>query len=83
MVTKFARLEFELFTKPSKSDLLRVYQNYILDIANNRAGRRYFRQEQKQQTSPGRKKVNPVIMARVHRLRIDADDKTVIYTHNM
>jgi hypothetical protein len=29
------------------------------------------------------KKVNPVIMARVHRLRIDADDKTAIYTHNM
>jgi len=26
MITKFARLEFELFTKPSKSDFLRVYQ---------------------------------------------------------
>jgi len=24
MITKFARLEFELFTKPSKSDFLRV-----------------------------------------------------------
>jgi hypothetical protein len=27
MITKFARLEFELFTKPSKSDFLRVYQS--------------------------------------------------------
>jgi hypothetical protein len=27
MITKFARLEFELFTKPSKSDFLRVHQN--------------------------------------------------------
>jgi hypothetical protein len=27
MITKFARLEFELFTKLSKSDFLRVYQN--------------------------------------------------------
>jgi len=26
MITKFARLEFELFTKPSKSDFLRIYQ---------------------------------------------------------
>jgi hypothetical protein len=26
MITKFARLEFELFTKPSKSDFLRVHQ---------------------------------------------------------
>jgi hypothetical protein len=26
MITKFARLEFELFTRPSKSDFLRVYQ---------------------------------------------------------
>ncbi|MEA1947247.1 MAG: hypothetical protein U9N83_08085, partial [Thermodesulfobacteriota bacterium] len=25
MITKFARLEFELFTKPSKSDFLRVH----------------------------------------------------------
>ena len=25
MITKFARLEFELFTKPFKSDFLRVY----------------------------------------------------------
>ncbi len=27
MITKFARLEFELFTKPSKSDFLRVHQS--------------------------------------------------------
>jgi len=26
MITKFARLEFELFTKPSKSDFLRTHQ---------------------------------------------------------
>jgi len=26
MITKLARLEFELFTKPSKSDFLRVHQ---------------------------------------------------------
>gem|GEM_PF-3968825 len=26
MITKFVRLEFELFTKPSKSDFLRVCQ---------------------------------------------------------
>jgi len=26
MITKFARLEFELFTKPSKSDFLRRHQ---------------------------------------------------------
>jgi hypothetical protein len=25
MITKFARLEFELFTKPSKSDVLQVH----------------------------------------------------------
>jgi len=25
MIAKFARLEFELFTRPSKSDFLRVY----------------------------------------------------------
>jgi len=25
MITKFARLEFELFTKPSKSDFLQVH----------------------------------------------------------
>ncbi len=30
MITKFTRLEFELFTKPSKSDFLRVYQSYYL-----------------------------------------------------
>jgi hypothetical protein len=28
MITKLARLEFELFTKPSKSDFLRVYHLY-------------------------------------------------------
>jgi hypothetical protein len=26
MITKFARLEFELFTKPSKLDFLQVHQ---------------------------------------------------------
>jgi len=26
VIAKFARLEFELFTRPSKSDFLRVYQ---------------------------------------------------------
>ena len=31
MITKFARLEFELFTKPSKSDFLRVHQCYSSD----------------------------------------------------
>ncbi len=29
MITKFARLEFELFTKPSHSDFLRDHQNWI------------------------------------------------------
>jgi hypothetical protein len=29
MITKFARLKFELFTKPSKLDFLRVHQIYI------------------------------------------------------
>jgi len=33
MITKFARLEFELFTKPSKSDFLRVHQNSIEKIS--------------------------------------------------
>ena len=28
MIAKFARLEFELFTKPSKSDFLGVYQTW-------------------------------------------------------
>jgi hypothetical protein len=28
MITKFARLEFELFTKPSKSDFLRAHQGF-------------------------------------------------------
>jgi hypothetical protein len=27
MITKFARLEFELFTKPSKSDFLRKHHS--------------------------------------------------------
>jgi len=31
MITKFARLEFELFTKPSTSDFLRVYHSGIMD----------------------------------------------------
>jgi len=30
MITKFARLEFELFTQPSKSDFLRVHQLMIV-----------------------------------------------------
>jgi len=29
MITKFARLEFELVTKPSKSDFLRVHQGFV------------------------------------------------------
>jgi len=29
MITKFARLEFELFTKPSKSDFLRIHQIWV------------------------------------------------------
>jgi len=33
MITKFARLEFELFTKPSKSDFLQIHQ--ILSVNNN------------------------------------------------
>jgi len=32
MITKFARLEFELFTKPSKLDFLRVHQNLLRDF---------------------------------------------------
>jgi len=28
-MTKFARLEFELFTKPSKLDFLRVHQGLV------------------------------------------------------
>jgi hypothetical protein len=28
MIPKFVRLEFELFTKPSKSDILRVHQSW-------------------------------------------------------
>jgi len=34
MITKFARLEFELFTKPSKSDLLRGY-HYVRRLQND------------------------------------------------
>jgi len=34
MITKFARLEFKLFSKPSKSDFLRVHQILILEILN-------------------------------------------------
>jgi hypothetical protein len=34
MITKFARLEFELFTKPSKSDFLRVHY-YSLTVESN------------------------------------------------
>jgi len=30
MITKFARLEFELFTKPSKSGFLRVHHPLII-----------------------------------------------------
>jgi hypothetical protein len=32
MITKFARLEFELFTKPSKSDFLRVHYFLVITI---------------------------------------------------
>jgi hypothetical protein len=64
---------------PNFYEFIKIYFGY----SNNRAGRRNFRQEQKQQTSPGRKMVNSVKMLRVHRLRIDADDKTAIYTPNM
>jgi hypothetical protein len=32
MITKFARLEFELFTKPFTSDFLRVHQSFTVDI---------------------------------------------------
>jgi hypothetical protein len=31
MITKFARLEFEFFTKPSKSDFLRVHQVILVE----------------------------------------------------
>jgi len=31
MITKFARLEFKLFTKPSKSDFLRDHQALTLE----------------------------------------------------
>jgi hypothetical protein len=30
MITKFARLKFELFTKPSKSGFLRVHQHWLV-----------------------------------------------------
>jgi len=30
MITKLARLEFELFTKPSKSDFLRVHKKLLV-----------------------------------------------------
>ena len=36
MITKFARLEFELFTKPSKSDFLRVNQSLPEDKAEDK-----------------------------------------------
>jgi len=32
MIAKFARLEFEHFTKPSKLDFLRFYQHRTLNI---------------------------------------------------
>jgi hypothetical protein len=35
MITKFARLEFELFTKPSKLDFLQVYQALICKKDHN------------------------------------------------
>jgi hypothetical protein len=36
MITKFARLEFELFTKPSKPDFLQVHQKltWLIDKVN-------------------------------------------------
>jgi hypothetical protein len=36
MITKFARLEFELFTKPSKSDFLRVHQKCLTLLETSR-----------------------------------------------
>jgi len=33
MIAKFARLEFELFTKPSKFDFLRVHQIWDLKLS--------------------------------------------------
>jgi hypothetical protein len=33
MITKFVRLEFKLFTKPSKSDFLRVHQYFISKLS--------------------------------------------------
>jgi len=35
MITKFARLEFELFMKPSKSDFLRKHQIYSNPISGS------------------------------------------------
>ncbi len=35
MITKFARLEFELFTKPSNSDFLRDHQIMVPYIYND------------------------------------------------
>jgi len=32
MITKFTRLEFELFTKPSKSDFLRDQHLWLINI---------------------------------------------------
>jgi len=36
MITKFARLEFELFTQPSKSDFLRVHQKCLTLLETSR-----------------------------------------------
>ena len=47
MITKFARLEFELFTKPSKLDFLRFHQKYTCKTKNIHVKRRpgsFFRQ---------------------------------------
>jgi len=35
MITKFARLEFELFTKPSKSDVLQKHQTYSNPVSGS------------------------------------------------
>ena len=41
MITKIARLEFELFTKPSKSDFLRVHQGYYLKKIDDHKNEKY------------------------------------------
>ena len=42
MIAKFARLEFELFTKPSKSDFLRLHQVSNAEMSNFSQGQGQF-----------------------------------------